>query len=423
MADEEKPTDLRSMIAETVAQAEITGREEPETTPGARSEPEVQAEEASSSSGGRQRDANGRFLPKEGESDEEREVAETAAASETTEKSAPTPTERAGGVEAPEHWSSSDKKWFSTLPQNKQQSYAARYKESGSPSEVPVHWSPADKEWVSGLPDEVKASVVDRFKQLESGFTPRLQKLSQIEKDYGGAMEVFAPHEHMLRSRGQTPSDVIRVYAGMEETLSRAKAAAIQDREDPKGAQLVANIIQNYKINPGTVAKFLTGEQVATPQPQQAYIPPELVQEIQGLKQTVSSWQYGSAQTQIDRFAQEKNADGSLRNPFFSELEPVITELAQFESSQGRPIDLPTLYQRALWSNESTRERQLSSQRQADEKRAAEDRKAKTEAARKASSSINGAPSPGAISQRAPAKAQSVRDTLLAAYDETASDR
>lgn len=436
MADGEVK-DLRSMVAEATDAAEasaVTPAKIPAREARVTPEPEAKTEEVAvtePSSGGRQRGADGRFLPKDGETQEDAEAAEAANAQPAAKpelKAEPVSTEPAGTVEAPEHWSSSDKKWFSTLPLRKQQSYADRYKETGSPSEVPLNWSAGDKEWIGALPDEVKASVIDRFKQLESGFTPRLQRLAQIEKDYGEAMQLFAPHEHTLRSRGQTPSDVIKVYTGMEEALTRAKFNVEQGRDDPQGAAVVARIIQSYKVDPAQVAAYLQGtapQQHQNGTVQNGYsADPALLQKVQEIEQTVTSWQrqqsegkQAEARSQIERFAQEKNPDGSLKNPYFSELESVITELAQFEQSQGRSIDLPTLYKRAVRLDDSTYQRELSSQRQADEKRVAEERRAKTEAAKRASSSVSGAPSPGATSQRT-SSSRGVRDSLVAAFEE-----
>lgn len=411
MADEEAK-DLRSMLAEAAAEVEsvepatILAREEKP----AAAIPEPKTETPPPETGGRQRDANGRFLPKDGETQEE---ADTAGAVETKPASAEATEE---GVQA------------------KEPEVAA------SGAEPPAHWSQADKEMVAKLPAEFRGEVVERIKRIEAGFTPKLQKLAQVEKEYGGAMEVFAPYMDQIRQRGQTPSDTIRVWAQLEQSLLSARMATQSGRTDPmalsasaNGAQIVARIIQSYLIDPGEVARHLSGEQQqnGTAQPQQnGYVAdPALMQEVQAIKQNLAAReQYEretktqSAQQQIEAFASEKNPDGSLKNPYFSELESVITELATFERSQGRSIDLPTLYKRAVRLDDSTYQRELSSQRQADEKRVAEERRAKAEAAKKASSSVTGAPSPGQTSQRAPST-RSLRADLESAAEEATPAR
>lgn len=389
--------DLRSMLAEAATAADTPADTPVVETPEPQETPEAEAKPA-----GRARDEHGRFVAKDGESEEDAQAAgaaeEAAAATEATAEP-----EAVAPAAAPE---------------------------------APAHWSQADKELVAKLPAEFRADVVNRFKAIEAGFTPKLQRLSQMEKDYGRANEIFAPHMDGIRARGQTPSDVIQIWAQVEEGLLMSRAAALQGRADPRGAQIAANIIRNYNIDPAEVAKYLVGgqpqqnsEAAGTGVSNGYVVDPVLAQEVQTIKQTMSDWQrqqeeskLSAAQTYIERFVQEKNPDGSLKHPFYSELEPVITELAQFEQSQKRPIDLSALYDRAVWQNESTRERTLSAQRQAAEKRAAEDRKAKAEAARKASSSVTGAPSPGQTTQRTPST-RSLRDQLLEAAAEADSPR
>ncbi len=433
MSDEKiEKTDLRSMIADAadavepteapvreIRQAEIPARQT-----------EAPPEQRAESNEGRARGPDGKFLPKDGaETPPSTEMPEQKAAPAAQAADPPpadTPAEARGTLEAPEHWSSADKKWFATLPARKQKSLADRYQEFGSPSEVPPSWSAADKEWVQALPEDHRAAVIDRFKQLESGFTPRLQKLAQVEKEYGPAIEMFAPHMDAIRARGQTPSDVIRIWGTMEETLLRSKASG---GTDPSGAHIVANIIRNYGVDPGAVAHFLqhgapppNGNGAAAP----AYAPvdPQIMQKMQQIEnvllqreQQEVQTRVGSAQNDIDRFRDERTESGSLKHPFFSDLESDITELARLERSQGRPVDLPTLYERAAWANVSTRDHLLS-QRQAERQSAAAgETKAKAEAARKASSSISGAPTPGQMPQGQPTN-RKLRDTIAAALEE-----
>lgn len=308
-------------------------------------------------------------------------------------------------------------------------------------AEPPAHWSAADKEMVAKLPEDLRPLVVDRIKRIEAGFTPKLQKLAQMEKEFGGAVEVFAPHMDAIRQRGQTPSDVVRVWAQMEEALIANRMAAQSGRSDraalvatDSGAQIVARIIQAYNVDPAAVAAHLTNSVQQPPQHQNGAgnqqngagyaIDPVLAQKVDGIEQTLNAWRQqeatqrvSQAQNQIEQFANEKNADGSLKHPFFSDLEDDITNLWRLEQSQGRAPSLPALYERAVWANSSTRDQLLHSQRQAEQKRAADEAKAKAEAARKASSSISGAPMPGSMPQAAPTN-RGLRDQIVTALEE-----
>jgi hypothetical protein len=409
MSDEKN--DLRSILAEATE-----GMDAPEPTPGVQPSSEIPAKPPEKSSSEpktaetapaetRERGPDGKFVPKEAKEtppSTEMPVSEPAKAAEGEEKPAETPTNAA---------------------------------------EPPAHWSAADKEIIAKLPAELRGDVVDRWKRMEAGFTPKLQKLAQMEKEFGPAVEIFAPHMDSLRQRGQTPSDVVKIWAQVETGLIGARMAAQSGRSDPQalaatdgGAQIVARIIQAYNIDPGVVASHLQnamqqqpqgGNGAANGQNGTRYAAdPALVQEIQGIKQQLGAWQQqettqriGQAQNQIEQFANEKNADGTLKHPFFSDLEDDITQMAAFERSQGKPIDLSALYERAVWATPSTRE-QLVSQRQAEAKRAAADEaRAKAEAARKASSSISGAPTPGSMPQAAPTN-RGLRDQIVTALEE-----
>ncbi len=397
MADEEQK-DLRTMLAEAHDTETAAPATDGAAAPAEKPVVESAEKPAEDQSGARERRPDGRFAPKEAvEEVEEKPETEVAGVKDATipDKPADTPTTTA--------------------------------------AEAPSHWSQADKEWVAKLPSEHRGEVIERFKQIEAGFTPKLQRLAQFEKEYSGAVEAFAPHIEAIRQRGQTPSDVIKIWANVEEGLLATRAAAQAGRSDPRGAQIAARLIQNYAIDPAEVARYLQGAidqgQAGATNGNGAAPPyvadPVLAQKVDGIEKFITQQQQidqarrdQAAKSTIETFANEKNADGSPKHPFFSELESDITALAQFETSQGRPLDLSTLYNRAVWLNDSTRERQLSSQRQADEKRAADERKAKAEAAKKAAVSVAGAPSPGQAAQGKPTT-RSLRDDLLAAETET----
>lgn len=403
MPDGEKTDDLKSLLAETFDAVER--QQQPDSTPEVKPEATPEAapvEEPKSAETARPRDATGKFLPKDAAPKEE------------------TPP-------APEPVSTSEAK-----PAEETTASAT----SAAAGDLPTHWSAADKELFGKLPQEMRSDVVERFKRMEAGFTPKLQKLAQIEKDYGEAVDLLNPHLETLRQNGGVAT-WIKNMGQIEQTLISARIAAQSQRTDPQalaatdnGARLVAGLIQGFNIDPANVARFLSNavaqqQQQLAPQPNgNGYaVDPVLAQEVSSIKQQLEGWQQrdmqtrqAQAQSQIERFAGETNPDGSLKHPFFSELESDITQLAGIERSQGRDIDLPALYERAVWANTSTRDQLLASQRQADAKRAADEAKAKAEAAKKASSSVTGSPQPGQM-QEAASTARNLRASILAAEE------
>jgi hypothetical protein len=303
----------------------------------------------------------------------------------------------------------------------------------GGTAEAPAHWSDADKAQFNALPEPARGPFLDLYKRMESGFTPKLQRGAQLERDYGELDRlVFTPEQRQIvAARRLTPVQLINSWADVERGLGGQNAVLKN--------QIVARIIHGYGVDPAAVAEILHqlrgfapaaggdqawmsgagGNGAAPPAANQTGVDPVLQQRLQALEnrtQQAEAERIAAAQRaageQIQNFANEKDGEGQLTHPFFAELEAEMTSLAHFERSQGRTPVLQDLYDRALWANPSTREKQLALQQQAEAKRAAEERRAKAEQARRAGSSVTGAPSPGQAAST-PAD-MSLRDTIKA---------
>jgi len=378
-----EPSDLRNMLAEATTAAEAA--ETPIQSPKTEAATEA-PEKPEAPSGERARGPDGKFLPKEASDSEESEQDPL----ETVEEE----------VEAEPV---ADKPVEPTI-------------------DVPQHWSQADKDLVAKLPQEHRQAVVDRYKAIESGFTPKLQRAAEIEKLFGPAQELFAPHTEVLRQRGQTPSDIIRVWASVEQGFLEGMREASQGMPNQKGALLVANLIRSYKVDPGAVASILQGQTAEVPSGEQrinGQIPQELVQRLQQLEerenqriQSTQAERISIAQRQIDTFAAEKDAAGNLAHPFFPELENEIMGLAQIDRSQGKPLDLADLYDRAIYANRETRAKLLATKEAEAKQKAAADRKAKAAAAQRAASSVTGSTGSGQAPDSQRQRAKTLREEL-----------
>ena len=384
-----EPSELRNLLAETVTASETAA--EP-----AQSEKPVPATEApekpETPSGERARGPDGKFLPKEAAETEEpgEEPPETEGEEPETEPETPE-------VKEPK-------------------------------ADVPAHWSQADKDLVAKLPAEHRQAVVDRYKAIEAGFTPKLMRAAELEKQFGGAEELFKPYAEMLRQRNQTYSDVVKAWHSVEREFQEGLQDARMGRPNVKGAMLVARIIQQYGVDPGAVAAVLQGQSPAQTNgaaPAAPQVPPELWQEINSIKQ----WQkdteqktqtaaLSTAERQIETFSQEKDAAGNLAHPYFSELEQDMMALARLDQAQGKPIDLADLYDRAAYANRETRTKLLAASEAQAKQKAAADRKAKAAAAQRASSSVTGSPVTGQSPNEERGKHKTLHDTIVEAATE-----
>ncbi len=386
MADtEEQPQDLRSMLSRAVDEAD-TPVAATETTE--RPERQVRDTAALAESGGtepperisddRPRGPDGKFVPKDGA--QEGKTGDLTAA----------PGHETGAIEGDEPPPPVE-----------------------AAPDVPAHWSQADKELIAALPKEHQGKVVERYKAIEAGFTPKLQELAEIRRNYDGAMQLFQPHMQALRQAGRTPSDIIAGYVQIERDLLQGRQNAARGGVNDLGAQHVARIISSYNIDPGRVAALLRGEQPqgdmgAGAQPPAA-IPQQFLQAFNSLEERVirreaedqariaadQSAREAAVSAQMDTFINEKDETGQLKHPFFSELDHDMRMLAQTLLSQGITPTIADLYERAVYANPTTRSKLLAANQAQEQRKAAAERKAKAESAMRAASSVNGSPGTG----------------------------
>jgi hypothetical protein len=389
-------SELRALLAEAADAAETppepVERERPEAATEAQEKPEAP-------SGDRLRGPDGKFLPKE-----------TAQSEETGEEPVETETEE---------------------PETEQPAEKPEVKEPAV--DVPPHWSQADKDLIAKLPAEHRKPVVDTYKRMEAAWTPKLMRAAELEKQFGGAEELFKPYAETLRQRNQTASDVVRAWASVERGFIEGMQDAQQGRPNQKGAQLIANLIRNYQVDPGAIAAILQG-QLAQPAngadraaaAHTVTIPPELARRLDELEaretqraQEIQTNRETEAQRQIDHFAAEKDEQGNLKHPYFAELEPEIMRLARLDVAERKPIDLADLYDKAAYANRETRAKLLSAQSDEQKRKAAVERKAKAVAAQRAASSVTGSSPAGQTSTEQRRGIRSLREDLEEAAAES----
>lgn len=309
---------------------------------------------------------------------------------------------------------------------------------AGRAVNAPEHWAAADKAVFDKLPEAAKSPFLDLYKRMEAGLSPKLQRGAQLERDYGELDRLVFTREQreIIRQKGYTPVQLVNAWADVERGLGGQNPVL--------KAQLVARMIHNYGVDPGEVATVLHqlrgfaptaggdgaangagngtgnggagGNGAAAPA-----IDPALHARLTALETDAQRRQaeteaaaYRSAGDQIAAFANEADEQGQLKHPFFAELEADMTGLAQIDRMQGKTPVLQDLYDRALWANQSTRERHLAAQRDAEAKRAADERKAKAEQAKRAASSVTGAAGTGQAGASDPS-GLSIRDQLIQA--------
>lgn len=305
-----------------------------------------------------------------------------------------------------------------------------------------ARWSATDKAMLAKLPEDAQQFLVRRHREMEADHTRKTQEIADFRRDYAPIDQLFAPHADALRQRGFTKASLIQAWYNVEQSLMKGG--------DP-AASLVANIVQNYNIDRGAVARALgvapqapVSQQPATPQdpaPEiagqvQPTLPPEVVRRLEDNERvlralaTAHQDRERAAQleaanrvmSEIDQFAQATDSAGALLHPYFREVENDMALLTQVARASGKTPILSELYEQAVWANPSVRAKMFEAQAAAEqaqraeaEKKSQAEARAKAEKARRAASSVTGAPGSG---QPGKANTGSLRDQLMAAVEQ-----
>jgi hypothetical protein len=127
----------------------------------------------------------------------------------------------------------------------------------------------------------------------------------------------------------------------------------------------------------------------------------------------------------IEAFKGAKDPSGNLLHPHYDELEADMVDLWKVAQAAGQQPTLEDVYDKAVWANTSTRQKLLDAQtaaqeaqRAAAEKKQRDEARAKAERARKASSSVTGAPGSSQARMQPGPGERSLRDQLNAAFED-----
>jgi hypothetical protein len=311
--------------------------------------------------------------------------------------------------------------------------------------EAPVHWSQADKDKFKAQPPEAQAFILDRVKAMEGDYTRKTQEIAGFKKEYGPVDEMFAPHRDAMRQKGFTPKSLIEAWANVEKQLASGPDQAVQ---------VVRGLVQGYGIPTEKIAAALgitsqpaparaAQEPTAVENGQAVQLPPEIANELKTLREQVGQFgqkfqtieqrdrafqmsqqqaEEAAVQKHVDDFRSSKDEKGSLLYPHFDDVEGLMTSLANAALASKQPVPpLKELYETAVYANPATREKVLTAQRQQEEAKRVGEAKAKAASARRAGSSVQGAPGSGQAPPSGKSGTElSLREALEAAADEAA---
>jgi hypothetical protein len=269
----------------------------------------------------------------------------------------------------------------------------------GAPPEIkaPAQWKPAIREKWSALPREVQEEISRR----ESDMLRLVGTVGQRMKMADQLNQTLAPYAQEFQQAGVDPMAFIGSTMATVQTLARGS-------EEQK-AMVLAGLVKQYGINVGALDRALSGV-IAAPPPDPNIV--ALHQRLAGIEQFTNQ-QMQNMQTQLRGNAAQtlESFAADPKNEFFNDVRFEMANLIE----TGRAQSLDEAYQTAIWANPDTRAILL----QKDAEARASAANARAQQARRASSSVHGAPLAGVPVSNA--NDMSLRQSIEASIEQLAS--
>lgn len=276
------------------------------------------------------------------------------------------------------------------------------------PLEAPATWTPEQKAQWGTIPRPLQEAYLKREKEFAQGIEAKANELKQARASVEALEPVIAPHRQNLMQAGS-------VEQGIKNLLDTSAYAA----KDPVG--FIQWFAQSKGIDLGTMQQP-AGDQI----PEVA----QLKQFVQGLQSEIASLKGYTTQQQtrtvvseIEAFTTEKDQSGQPLRPHFESVRKEVFDLIPLIKEQNpnwsvRQV-MDAAYTKAVRLNDDvfTKVQQEKAEKERLAKEAAE-RAQKASLARK---SLTGG-SPVGDSQQKPAKGRSVRDDIVAAMEQHATE-
>jgi hypothetical protein len=274
----------------------------------------------------------------------------------------------------------------------------------GQPSEVkaPQSWTPAEREHWGKMPAEAQRAVARRELEVQQA----LSRSADSRKFQDSFVRTVQPYAHLIRAQNSTPLQAVN---NLMQT-----AAGLTTGTQPQKAAIVAEIIANYGIDIQTLDDVLSKRPTQQGQQPSAAIPPQVAAALKPIHQFMSqAEQMRQQQIQhVQSQAETVVAQYAEKLEFFEDLREEMADIMEVAAARGKEMSMEQAHAMAVNLNPEIKK--ILDQR----KRAARQTDPnKINRARRASSSIKGAPNGAGNSQGKPT---SRRQALLEAWDDAA---
>lgn len=220
--------------------------------------------------------------------------------------------------------------------------------------EAPKHWAREDRETFKSLDAKGRAFLLRRHVDMEAAYTKKQQALAEDQRLADNFKKTLSPYEDYLKQNNIDATKAVDKLLATEMRLRTAspheKTAILNDLAKHYGAQLDPNY-EEPRIDPQT--KFLQDELYK----QRQY--------LEGLERQRIENEERGYQNQIDEFVNTKDASGNLK---FEHFEDVRKDMGLLLAN-GRAESLEDAYNKAIFLNESLRDKVLMKKTKEEENR------------------------------------------------------
>lgn len=243
---------------------------------------------------------------------------------------------------------------------------------------APNSWKPAIREHWAKLPPEVRAEVSRRELEVQQS----LSQTAQVRKFAQDFAQTIHPYSHLIRAQNSTPLQAV-------SNLMQTAAGLTQGNQQQKAA-IVADIINNYGIDIVTLDAVLTQKHNPQSQPQ-VQAPPAWAKPIFGFMDNVQKMQE-QRQQQLQQEA-DQAIQALEQKPFFDDVREDMADLMEAAANRGRVLSMEQAYERAITLNPDLKKIVDQRALAATNRNPVSEAAATLARARKASSTVKGAPS------------------------------
>ena len=212
---------------------------------------------------------------------------------------------------------------------------------------APQSWKGESKKVWAELPLNVRQEVIRREREITKG----LSEAAQARQQVGQIQEVLQPHMDRINTiYGGNSIQAITNLMGIERTLASG---------DPVSkAQLVAKMINHFKVDLVTLDKLLVGEAPTPEAQQQTNIEKLLEQKLAPFQQFISIQQQReqekARQVEQETIHTIESMAVDPKFPYFNEVRNDMADLIDIAAKKGLYLSLEQAYTRAVRMNDGT---------------------------------------------------------------------